>query len=437
MNAILAPILPCVALSVAVALATPVPAPAATIQVPGTHPSVTAALAVATDGDVVQVAEGTFSPSTTGELFPLVVPDGVTLEGAGAGLSVLDAEGTASVIRIDAASTGTARVTGFTITGGSADRGGGVQIEGGSPEIAHNLILANVALLRGSGINVQGDATPWIHHNVVWESTDLDLDHFGDPHGIQCGIESAGLIEHNLVGRTDSNGLFVQESAAPTIRHNIFYENGIEGWRGRGICNFGAAGTVIAHNLFHGNVISALVMRDASGTIVNVSAVQADALFADDGLYGNLDGDPLFTDVAALDFTLQPTSPAIDAGDPTVGLDPDGSAPDLGPFPRLNTVAAPPARSAGVRITGNVPNPFNPATEIRFVLERPASVVVEVVDPRGRRVRHLHAGRLDAGARQVRWDGRDDAGRAVASGLYLVRVGVDGVSATHGMMLVR
>lgn len=408
---------------------------AATIVVPTDQPSITVALATAISGDTIVVAPGTHAPSTTGDVFPLQVPDGVHLQGAGMGETILDAEGTGSVLRI--LGTGTATITGFTITGGSAPRGGGVQIEAGSPEIAHNLIWNNGALNRGSGINIQGTANPWIHHNVVWENFDLDLNHVGDPHGIQHGIDSTGLVEHNLIGRTDSNGLLTQENAAPTVRHNIFFDNGIEGLRGRGICNFGAPATVIAHNLFWANKVSALVLRNAQGVIENMSATDADAEFADDNLYGNLDGDPLFADVDAMDFRLLAASPAIDAGDPALPADPDGTAADLGPYPRFSTVSAPAATPRALAVRGNVPNPFNPRTEIRFALGRAGTVDVQIVDPRGRQVRTLIRENFAAGQHGVIWDGFDDQGRAVSSGVYLARVAAHGEVAAATMVLVR
>ena len=72
------------------------------------------------------------------------------------------------------------------------------------------------------------------------------------------------------------------------------------------------------------------------------------------------------------------------------------------------------------------PNPFNPRTEIVFRLANvPAGntpVTVDLYDTAGRRVRRLWDGPLAAGRHRLTWDGRDDAGAALASGLYLVRV---------------
>ncbi|MFN2370222.1 MAG: S8 family serine peptidase, partial [Candidatus Krumholzibacteriia bacterium] len=86
---------------------------------------------------------------------------------------------------------------------------------------------------------------------------------------------------------------------------------------------------------------------------------------------------------------------------------------------------------------GAVPNPFNPATEIRFELPAEARVSLRVYDVAGRLVRTLAAGRLPAGSHAVRWDGRDDRGRGAASGTYVARLVVDGVPVARSMTLLR
>jgi spore coat protein A len=68
------------------------------------------------------------------------------------------------------------------------------------------------------------------------------------------------------------------------------------------------------------------------------------------------------------------------------------------------------------------PNPFATATTIVYELPRELPVRLAVYDAAGRAVRLLDRGVRPAGAHPVRWDGRDDDGRALASGLYLVRL---------------
>ena len=70
----------------------------------------------------------------------------------------------------------------------------------------------------------------------------------------------------------------------------------------------------------------------------------------------------------------------------------------------------------------NYPNPFNPATSIRYEITKASSVVLQVYDVLGREVRVLVNGVKPAGLHEVKWDGLNEAGLPVASGLYLYRI---------------
>ena len=74
------------------------------------------------------------------------------------------------------------------------------------------------------------------------------------------------------------------------------------------------------------------------------------------------------------------------------------------------------------RLMPNVPNPFNPQTEIRFELERPQQVRVSIYDVTGRLVKILADGQLAGGPHVRIWQGRDATGRQVPSGAYYVRL---------------
>jgi len=84
------------------------------------------------------------------------------------------------------------------------------------------------------------------------------------------------------------------------------------------------------------------------------------------------------------------------------------------------------------------PNPFNPATNISFMMTERAAVTLEVFDISGRRVRTLAAAEvMNAGSRSVHWNGLDDHGSPVASGTYLYRLQVGDLVESNRMMLVR
>ena len=78
------------------------------------------------------------------------------------------------------------------------------------------------------------------------------------------------------------------------------------------------------------------------------------------------------------------------------------------------------------------PNPFPDATEIRLILDQPSAPAIDIFDARGRRVRSMTGGSLDAGLHVVRWDGRDDRGaRPAGRGRLLRSLSDGGRSARH------
>ena len=96
-----------------------------------------------------------------------------------------------------------------------------------------------------------------------------------------------------------------------------------------------------------------------------------------------------------------------------------------------HTTAVLPGVTAGVRLLPNVPNPFNPRTNLVYELDRNAAVDLRIYDASGRLVRVLVADlEQAAGRHEVTWDGRDDRGIDVAAGVYLsqLRAGSDMVA---------
>jgi hypothetical protein len=88
-------------------------------------------------------------------------------------------------------------------------------------------------------------------------------------------------------------------------------------------------------------------------------------------------------------------------------------------------------------ITTNYPNPFNPTTTIAFALDRATDIRLEIYNILGQRVKTLASGRYNAGFHTIRWNGTDDAGQIVASGVYFSRLTGDKRQSTRKMMLLR
>jgi hypothetical protein len=70
----------------------------------------------------------------------------------------------------------------------------------------------------------------------------------------------------------------------------------------------------------------------------------------------------------------------------------------------------------------NYPNPFNGTTTIFYSLAEPCEIDLRIYDPAGRVIRVLERGERPAGRYSVIWNGRDDAGRDVATGVYFCRI---------------
>lgn len=90
-----------------------------------------------------------------------------------------------------------------------------------------------------------------------------------------------------------------------------------------------------------------------------------------------------------------------------------------------------------VSLAQNYPNPFNASTTIAFELQQDASLEVTVLDVLGRQINCLVHERKSAGRYSLKWDGKDDAGRAATSGVYFYRIQMGGFDQTHKMLLVR
>ncbi|MFQ5583753.1 MAG: T9SS type A sorting domain-containing protein [Calditrichia bacterium] len=85
----------------------------------------------------------------------------------------------------------------------------------------------------------------------------------------------------------------------------------------------------------------------------------------------------------------------------------------------------------------NYPNPFNPETIIRFALPQQANVKLTIYDVSGRQVRVLLKKQMSAGYHTATWDGRNDNGVQVGTGVYFYHITAGDFSQVRKMLLVR
>lgn len=148
---------------------------------------------------------------------------------------------------------------------------------------------------------------------------------------------------------------------------------------------------------------------------------------------GNICSDPNFCGASESDFTLSeasPCAPENSGGCGQIGAWPVGCVDPLSGVP--GSVC-----SGVLTLDTNVPNPFNPATTLRFSISEASHVLLTIYSLDGGRVAVLVDGQLDAGTHSVMWRGRDSRWRMVSSGTYFVMLEAAGEHRTQSMVLLR
>jgi len=111
---------------------------------------------------------------------------------------------------------------------------------------------------------------------------------------------------------------------------------------------------------------------------------------------------------------------------------------DISGFDCDTDITATPGLPTAFTLAQNSPNPFNPMTEISFAVpQNGGQVSLEIFDVRGQKVRTLVQSHLEAGNHTRTWNGRDDRGGQVASGVYFYRLAGDGFVQTRKMTVVQ
>ncbi|MGH1362613.1 MAG: right-handed parallel beta-helix repeat-containing protein [Calditrichia bacterium] len=153
-----------------------------------------------------------------------------------------------------------------------------------------------------------------------------------------------------------------------------------------------------------------------------------------------------FIDMANHDYHLSQTSPAIDAGDDIsmVTIDFDGNPRFAGSydagadeFDSTTGISSPGQEIAGFELMPNFPNPFNPETTIPFRLDESSNIQLSVFNIVGQKVTTLVEGTVAAGSYEIKWNGLDDLGNRVGTGVYIYRLQYGNTSQTLKMHLIQ
>ena len=108
---------------------------------------------------------------------------------------------------------------------------------------------------------------------------------------------------------------------------------------------------------------------------------------------------------------------------------------DIGEGHRLTRPPEPEEQAVSLTLQ-DYPNPFNPETNIRFILPKEKPVILKIYNIRGQLVKTLIEKKLPAGEHVVHWDGRDDANRQIPTGIYFLRMRAGSQVTTQKMALI-
>lgn len=227
--------------------------------------TISRALSKARSGDIIRLAEGSYSEAT-GEEFPLIVGDGVALVGdelrrgmnirvAGGGRYLSATWGGQSVTVV---ASDRARVSGITFTNENV-RGTAIWIEAGAPSISNNTFVAN----HREGVFASGTSSPDVRANVFANN---------GGNGVSFTRNSSGVFEGNTVSES-GYGISISEFASPVVVGNTISNNR------SGILVTGSASPILRENTITRNREDGIVAVGESAPIVQENAIAQNGQF--------------------------------------------------------------------------------------------------------------------------------------------------------------
>jgi hypothetical protein len=318
-------------------------------------------------------------------------------------------------------------VVGNTFDRNSAPSGAAVVFASSPVEVCNNVVVNSA----GHGIQCSG-GSPSLSYNDVWNSSGDDYN------GCTGGMGAISLDPVFVDTALADYHLGVHSAAIDAGRPEAPYEDpdgsrGDMGWYGSHA--FVMDQPAYTKDLTAERVAGEIVLRWSRGAEEDIDfyAVYCDST---SGFRPSADNFDRF--VPAPDTTVAIGTPGDTVYYRVCAVDNDGYAGGYS-----NEAAASPATAVGEivryadRLYQNVPNPFNPTTEIRYELSSRAEVTLVVYDVGGRLVKRLVSGIRPAGVHSTVWDGPDERGGRVSSGVYFYRLSTPSFARTRKMIVLK
>jgi hypothetical protein len=336
--------------------------------------------------------------------------------------------------------------------------GGAISFRESDIVITDNIIQGCSA--HGLGGGIAGiDSKVEISRNVIFECSGF---HYAGGIGLKTGC--SGRIFDNLIVENEvldccGGGIYLASDSVEVAFCTIAFNSVPEGYYGRGggLYVSGDPQPVIRNCIFWGNTVGDVSEQIHPENLNNVDYCDVEGGYPGSG---NFDLDPYFVEAAG--GVMHPgyylsaiaagqgfNSPCIDAGDCSAvaaGLEdrttrtdsvPDADVVDLGYHHAVTAVTAAERLPIPVFLAQNYPNPFNPGTTIRFDIPDERRVRLTVHDVSGRLIAVLLDCLLPRGRHEVEWNGANQNGTRVGSGVYFYTIEASNIWLTKKMVLLR